>query len=178
MTCGRMSEFPWDSVFTLVGVTLGFALSQVVDASKSRTRKNLIRRALHNELEVAYVSFVKALPRSRLAFEDYPLITDTYDSVKVELAAMLDPSKLALVERAYHQIKTLNKPMDKDTPRGYMMIPMGGLLYQHDLSEDIKVIWQGISALGDTSLSFTAAFQIVLRKLGLAELLRKGFTDK
>ena len=149
MTCGRMSEFPWDSVFTLVGVTLGFALSQVVDVSKSRSRKKLIRKALQHELEVARASIVKALSNKRLAFEDYPLITDAYDSVKVELTAMLDPPRLALVGRAYHQIKGLNDPLDKDNPRGPILIPSGGMLYQHDLNEDIKVIEEGIKCLTD-----------------------------
>lgn len=159
-----MSEFPWDSIFTLIAVFVGFALSQFVDLWRSMKRKELIRKALHNELGVAYNSIGKATHDNRLAFEDFPLITDAYDSLKVELAAMLEPSKLALVQRAYHQLKTLNRPMGKDTPRGYIMIPMGGMLYQHNLTEDIKVLEEGISILRDTSFAPTAYFRKILRK--------------
>lgn len=170
-----MSEFPWNSLFTLLGVALGFALSQGAEAFKGRSRKELIRKALHNELGVAYSSVARATTKSGLVLDDYPLITDTYDSVRVELTAMLDASKLAKVERAYRRIKELNEPVGGDNPRGYIPMALGELfLYQHNLTGDLKVIEEGISVLRDISFSFNATFQIVMGKLGVAKLLRKA----
>ena len=145
-----MSEFPWSPVFTLLGVVVGFGLSEVVSWRRGKKRKEMIRKALHNELAVVYASIVKARDKgNRVAFEDFPFVTDSYDSLKAELASMLNPSELAKVQKAYHQVKTLGMPMGDESQRGFIVIPGGGLLYQHDLSEEIKVLEEAISILRD-----------------------------
>jgi hypothetical protein len=144
-----MSELPWNSVFTLIGVTVGFGLTELATFWRNKRRRKMIRKALHNELAVVYEGLVKARDKGKLAFEDFPLVTDSYDSLKIELASMLPPSNLAKVQRAYSQIKTLGKPLGEDTQRGYVVIPGGGFLYQHDLSEEIRVIEEAISVLRD-----------------------------
>jgi hypothetical protein len=143
-----MSEFPWDSVFTLIGVAVGFGLTEVAAFSRNRRRRKIIKKALHSELAVIYDSLVKARDNgSKLAFENFPLVTDSYDSLRIELTSTLPIANLAKVQRAYSQVKTLGKPLGKDTQRGYIVIPGGGFLYQHDLSEEIRVLEEAISVL-------------------------------
>jgi hypothetical protein len=146
----KMSAFPWGSVFTIVGVIVGFGLAEIATLLRNRKRQKMIKKALHNELSVVHESLVKAKDKdNKLAFEDFPLVTDSYDSLKAELASILTPSNLATVQKAYHQVKTLGKPLGKDTQRGYIVIPGGGFLYQHDLCEEIKVLEEAISILRD-----------------------------
>lgn len=143
-----MSEFPWNSLFTLVGVIVGFTLSQFADLFKNRRRKSLIKKALRNEFSIVKESLIDAQKKeSRLAREKFPLVTDTYDSLKVELASLLKPQNLALVHKAYQQIKQLNKPLGAESIRGHIIIPSGPLLYQHNLNDEITVIEEAINAL-------------------------------
>lgn len=63
-----MSEFPWNEVFTIVGVIVGFSLSQIAILIKSEKNKRSIKRALINELSVvkdslSYAETSNKLPR-------------------------------------------------------------------------------------------------------------------
>jgi len=106
-----MSEqIPWGSIIAVIGVGIGWLLSQLTDSTKNRRRRTMIRRALVNELSIIRKAFSGALKKgeNRITDEQYPFITETYDSVKMELASFLKLDSLAKVQRTYEEIKKLN----------------------------------------------------------------------
>lgn len=116
-----MSEqIPWESIIALIGVGIGWLLSQLTDSIKNRRRKTMIKRALINELSVIRNAFSGALKKgeNRITDEQYPFITETYDSVRIELASFLKLGSLAKVQRTYEEIKKLNSE-----GRGHITIP-------------------------------------------------------
>jgi hypothetical protein len=145
-----MSEqIPLSSIFALIGVVVGFVLSQLSDVIRGKKRKKMIIKALVNELKVINISLSKASKDkdNRLPFESHPLITDTYDSVKAEIASMLEPAKLAVVQKTYQQIKQFNEPKSAKAPRGFIAIPGDGFIYQHNIEETVQNIEESINAL-------------------------------
>jgi hypothetical protein len=147
----EMSEFPWDSTFAIIGVIVGFSLSQVANLVKSETRKRTIKKALVNELLVIKDSISYAsnnsgkLPKDRL-----PLITEIYDTSKSKLASILKPKQLLAIQRAYAQIKQVGSPMSSGNTlfRGYIEIPTGDhVIYQHNLKDEIPLLEQAIAEL-------------------------------
>jgi hypothetical protein len=105
-----MSEqIPWESIITVIGVSIGWLLSQLTDSVKNRRRERLIKRALVHELSIIRTTFYDTTKNeNRVPHDQYPLMTEIYDSVKVELATFLKPDSLAKVERTYSEIKYLN----------------------------------------------------------------------
>jgi hypothetical protein len=106
-----MSEqIPWESVIAVISVGIGWLLSQLTDSIRNRRRKTMIKRALINELSIIRKPFSGALKKreNRITDEQYPFITETYDSVRIELASFLKPDSLARVQRTYEEIKKLN----------------------------------------------------------------------
>jgi hypothetical protein len=105
-----MSEqIPWGPILGIIGVAVGFLLSQLTDSIKNRRRKALIKRALINELSIVRKTLSDA-PESenRVPDEQTPFITEIYDSVKTELASFLKPDSLSKVQRTYEEIRKLN----------------------------------------------------------------------
>jgi len=97
-----MSErIPWEPILPLIGVGIGFLLSQLTDLIKNKRRKALIGRGLINKLSIIQKTLSDALKKKepRISDEQIPLITETYDSVKIELASFLKPDSLAIVQR-------------------------------------------------------------------------------
>jgi hypothetical protein len=107
-----MSEqIPWELIIPVVGVGVGWLLSQLTDLIKDWRRKNMIKRALTNELLIIRKAFYDALKtetKNLVLKEQYPFITETYDSLKIELASFLKPDSLAKVQRTYKEISKLN----------------------------------------------------------------------
>ena len=106
-----MSEqIPWEAIIAVIGVGIGWLLSQLTDSTKNRRRRTMIRRALVNELSIIRKAFSGALKKEEnlITDEQYPFITETYDSVKMELASFLKLDSLAKVQRTYEEIKKLN----------------------------------------------------------------------
>jgi len=116
-----MSEqIPWNLMSAIVGIVVGFVLSQVTELWRNKRRKDTIKKALLNELRVIREALSEAQKRSGgVPAERFPFITDTYDSIKVELASILKPNQLAVLQRTYEEIKKLNLPLEK-SPRGYI----------------------------------------------------------
>lgn len=146
-----MSEFPWSSTFAIVGVIVGFFLSQVTDFIRSVRTKEAIKKALITELSVIKDNLSYAvnnnhkLPKDRL-----PIITDTYDTSKRKLASILKPKQLFITQKTYAQIKQVGSPMEKGNTlfRGYIEIPSGDhVIYQHDLNDEITLLEQAIAEL-------------------------------
>jgi hypothetical protein len=144
-----MSE--WDSIIAIIGVIVGFSLSQVADFIKNDREKRTIKKALANELSVLKDSISYAskngnkLPKDRL-----PLITEIYDTSTTKLASILKTKQLLLIQRAYAQIKQVGSPMNsgKTLFRGYIEIPAGDhVIYQHDLKEEVALLEQAIAEL-------------------------------
>lgn len=110
-----MSEqIPLESIIAVIsaviGVVIGWLLSQLTDFIKNRRRRTIIKRALINELSIIRKAFYDALVtnENRIPDKQYPFITVAYDSVKTELASFLKPDSLAKVQRTYEEIKKLN----------------------------------------------------------------------
>ena len=102
-------QIPWDSIVTLVAVGIGWLLSQLTDLIKKRQRGTTIKKALVNELSIIRKTFSEALlNKNRIPDEQYPFITTTYDSVRIELASFLEPDSLAKVQRTYEEINKVN----------------------------------------------------------------------
>jgi hypothetical protein len=146
-----MSEFPWDSVFTIIGVIVGFSLSQIADFIKRVGTKRTVKKALINELSVIKDDLSYAannahkLPKDRL-----PIITDTYDTSKCKLASILKPKQLSIIQKTYAQIKQVGSPMGSGNTlfRGYIEFAGGDhVIYQHNLNEEITLLEQAIAEL-------------------------------
>ena len=110
MATTMSEQIPWESIIALIGVGIGWLLSQLTDSTKNKRRRTMIRRALVNELSIIRKAFSGALKKEEnlITDEQYPFITETYDSVKMELASFLKPDSLAKVQRTYEEIKKLN----------------------------------------------------------------------
>ena len=110
MATTMSEQIPWGSIIAVIGVGIGWLLSQLTDSTKNRRRRTMIRRALVNELSIIRKAFSGALTKgeNRITDEQYPFITGTYDSVKMELASFLKLDSLAKVQRTYEEIKKLN----------------------------------------------------------------------
>jgi hypothetical protein len=145
-----MSEFPWDSVFTLVGVVVGFSLSQVADLIKNIRSKRIIKKALFNELFVIKENLLYAashenkLPKDRL-----PIITEIYDTSKHKLASILKPNQLLITQKTYAQVKQVGLPMKSGNTlfRGYIEIIGDHVVYQHDLSDELNLLTKALAEL-------------------------------
>lgn len=146
-----MSEFPWSSAFTIIGVTVGFSLYEVADFIKSLRNKRIIRKALINELLVIKDNLSYAanngckLPKDRL-----PIITEVYDTSKRKLASILKPRQLNIIQRTYAQIKQVGSPMSSGHTlfRGYIELAGGDhVIYQHNLNDEVTLLEQAIAEL-------------------------------
>jgi hypothetical protein len=147
-----MSDAPWNSVFAIAGVIVGFTLSQTADYIKFVRNKRAIKNALiiellviRNDLSFA-VSNDHKLPRDRL-----PLVTESYDNSRAKLASVLKPNQLSVVQKTYLQIKQVSSPLKNgDTLlRGYVELSGDCVSYQHDLNDETKLIDQAIALLGN-----------------------------
>ena len=94
----EQTQFPWDSIIPLVGVLIGFFLSQVAESIKNYRRNG-----------------------NKVSKEKFPFITEIFDSNMVELASFLKPDQTICLVRAYKQIKKLNTPREK-CPTGYFQV--------------------------------------------------------
>ena len=146
-----MSEFPWNSVMAIIGVIVGFLLSQIADLTKSVRTKGTIKKALINELSVIKDNLSYAvnndnkLPKDRL-----PIVTDVYDTSKHKLASILKAKQLFVIQKTYAQIKQVGLPMASGATlfRGYIEIAGGDhVIYQHDLNNEITLLKQAIAEL-------------------------------
>lgn len=132
-----MSEqIPWEGILAVICVGIGWLLSQLTDLVKNRRRKTLIKRALINELSITRKTFSDALKseENRISDKQFPFITETYDSVKIELASFLKPDSLAIVQRTYEEIRKLNSE-----GRGHIVFP-GSLDHLFQFTDFNKLI--------------------------------------
>lgn len=120
VTTTMSEQIPWSSIIALIGVGFGWLLSQLTDSVKKWRRKTMIKVALINELSIIRKTCSDALEgkKNRLSDEQFPFITETYDSIKIEIASFLKPDSLAKVQRTYEEIKKLNSE-----GRGHIVIP-------------------------------------------------------
>jgi len=142
------AQIPWEAIIPLIGVGIGWLLAQLTDSIKNRKRRTIIKRALINELSIIRKAFSDALKREEgkrwIVDEQYPFITETYDSVKIELASFLKPDSLAKVQRTYEEIKKLN--MGAGGHR-IMSISLNHLFPSADFDKLIKLIDESIAQL-------------------------------
>jgi len=142
-----MSEqIPWESIIPVIAVVIGWLLSQLTDSIKNRRRRTMIKRALVNELSIIRKAFSSALKKgdNRITDEQYPFITETYDSVRIELASFLKPDSLTKVQRTYEEIKKLNSE-----DRGHLiLLPNSDHIFQFtDFNKLITLIDDSIAQL-------------------------------
>lgn len=105
----QIPQIPWNGILAIIGVGVGFLLSQLTDLIKNMRRKCVIKRALINELSIIRKTLDDGRKReNRISNEHFPLITETYDSVWIKLASFLKPDSLAVVQRTYQEIKKMN----------------------------------------------------------------------
>lgn len=141
-------QIPWEGFLAVISVMIGFMLSQLTDSMKNRRRKALIKRALINELSIIRKTLSDALKKkeNRIPDERIPLITEAYDSVRIELASFLKPNSLAIVQRTYEEIRKMNSE-----DRGHIVIPRAGSLdhiYQFtDFTKLIALIDDSVTRL-------------------------------
>ena len=115
-----MSEqTPWNSILAISGVVIGFLLSQLGGSIKSWRKRQMVKKAMVNELSIIRETFSDALKsgENRIPDEHYPFITETYDSVRLELASFMKSDSLAIVQRTYEEIRKL-----KSEGRGHIVI--------------------------------------------------------
>jgi hypothetical protein len=137
---------------TVSGVVIGFAFSQIAEAMKSKHHESKIKQAVVNELTVALNVLEKAKKQGivySIKQDDFPLVSDAYDCLKIELASSLDPAPLAALNKAYLHIRALNCKREDDSSRGYVLISDTnyGVCYTHDLEEDKTLIKAAIKNL-------------------------------
>ena len=151
-----MSESIWSSVFTLIGVVVGFSLSQVADYIKEANKKRTVKNALLNELLVIRDSLSEAVKKEhQLSKDKLPLVTEVYDTSKSKLANVLTIEQLNLIQKTYAHIKQTSLPMNsgKTLFRGYIELAGGDhVIYQHDLNEEVTLLNQAISELNKSWL--------------------------
>lgn len=131
-------------IFTILGVVVGFFLSQANDASKINRRRGLIKKALINELSIIRMPLSNVTNNKRISDKDYPFITETYDSLKTELTSFLKLDSLVVIQRTYQEIRKMNSE-----GRGHLVIA-GSLdhIFQFtDFDEVIKLIDDSITRL-------------------------------
>lgn len=133
-------------IFTVLGVVIGFLLSQLTDLVKNKGRKSIVKKALSNELSIVRKTLSEALKKKdkRIPDERVPFIVENYDSVRTELASFMKPDSLAVIQRAYEEIKKMNLE-----GRGHIVIA-GSLdhIYQFtDFNKLITLIDESISQL-------------------------------
>lgn len=135
MTITLSEQILWGPLLGLIGVVIGFLLSQLTDLIKNRRRKTLIKKALINELSIARKTLSDAPEgENRIPDEQTPFITETYDSVRTELASFLKPYSLSKVQRAYEEIRKLN--LDG---RGHIVFP-GSLDHLYQFADFKKLV--------------------------------------
>lgn len=106
-------------VSTFAGIVVGFALSQGSELWKGKRRKKDLKKALLTELEIIRQNLLDAqkngdhVPSTR-----FPFITETFDSLRIDLASTLEPDQLADAQRTYVEIKKLNNGIEQ-SDRGY-----------------------------------------------------------
>jgi hypothetical protein len=112
-----MSEqIPWNGILTVIGVGIGYSLSQLTDLVKNMRRKSSIKKALTNELFIIRKTLDDGRKMgNRISDERFPLIMETYDSVRIELASFLKPDSLAVVQKTYQEIRKINSVGGSDT---------------------------------------------------------------
>jgi hypothetical protein len=138
-----LSEFPWSETFTIIGVIVGFSLSQCAILIKAQRGKKSLKKALIIELTIAKDNISYARQNNRMPKDRLPLITEVYDSNKSKLASVFNAKQLSSLHTAYARIKQVSSPMKNGNTlsRGYLEIAGGrDVLYQHDLSEDTALL--------------------------------------
>ena len=81
--------------------------------------------------------------KNKIPDERFPLITEAYDSVRVELASFLKPDSLAIVQRTYEEIRKMNLE-----GHGHIQIPPSTHLYQFtDFKKLIALIDDSVTRL-------------------------------
>jgi len=134
----------WNGILAVIGVGIGFLLSQLTDLIKNWRRKTRIKKALINELSIIRKTFSDALKReNRISDAQFPFITVAYDSAMFELASFLKTDSVAIVQRTYEEIRKLNS-------EGRSLVFAGSLdrLFQFaDFNKLIKLIDDSIACL-------------------------------
>jgi hypothetical protein len=105
-----MSEqIPWSPILAVLGVVIGWGLSQLTDFVKNRHGRSTVKKALINELSIIRRTLSDGKEKgNKMPNAQFPLVMQTYDSVKIELASFLKPDSLAIVQRAYEEIRKMN----------------------------------------------------------------------
>jgi|SRR3972149_5635470 len=125
----------WNGILAVIGVGIGFLLSQLTDLMKNSRRKGVIKKALINELSIIRKTLSDGLEReNRISNQQFPLITDTYDSVRIELASFIKPDSLAVVQRTYQEIRKMN------SEAGGHIVIAGSLDHIYQFTDFNKVI--------------------------------------
>lgn len=140
----QIPQIPWNGILAIIGVGVGFLLSQLTDLTKKMRRKSLIKKALINELSIIRKTLDDGRKReNRISNEHFPLITETYGSVWIELASFLKPDSLAVVQRTYQEIKKMNSEGD-----GHLVMIGLDHLYQFtDFNKIIALIDDSVTRL-------------------------------
>jgi hypothetical protein len=132
-------------ILPIITLIIGFFLSQSTDLMKNWKRKRLVKKALINELSIIRKTLSDALQggEQRISDDQYPLITETYDSTRVDLASFLKLDSLTVVQRTYQEIRKMNSEGG-----GHIVIPPSSHLFQFiDFNNIIALIDDSISQL-------------------------------
>jgi hypothetical protein len=148
MTVQATLQIPWDSIVTLIAVGIGWLLAQSTDLVKTWQKRKTIKKALVNELSIIRKAFSDALERGEhkrwILDEEYPFITEVYDSIKIELASFLKLDSLAKVQRTYKEIKKLSMGAGDHTVMG---LSLNHLFPMANFNKFIKLIDDAITQL-------------------------------
>ena len=131
----------------IFGIFLGFALAQVGERFKSTRRSNQLKRALLNELSAIHEIISKALTANPspgisgvvISLYDAPLITDTYDSLRTEIASSVSIRTLTDLQSAYRFIAKMNSSTENANNFGYIRV-IGSTGYVYPETESISKV--------------------------------------
>lgn len=106
----------------LLGVALGFFLGQLSEWYKSVKISRHVKRALLNELTVIrdVISKSASTPNKPgqsglgVPLYEFPFITNTYDSLRTEIAGSVSASNLARLQSAYRFVAKMNQPLNSE----------------------------------------------------------------
>ena len=103
-----------DGVLALAGVGVGFGLTLINDLFREKRRYRKTKSALFEEIsQIQFILKTNAIEFNKDSYQVgdklLPFITMAYQSLKTDLALILDSRELFAVNLAYRQVEKLNE---------------------------------------------------------------------
>ena len=136
---------------SLIGIVCGYGASKYMEIKRDQRKHKREVKAVKNELVIVRnLLNTKGEPHEENFYffqEDFPLVTDTYDCLRTELASWLEPDSFACLTQAYTRVKGLNSKRSSSNTIGFIDITGPRIAFTHDIKKDISKIDDAIMCL-------------------------------